>query len=56
MSYQAGTGETLVFAFSRTAEEKSDWVFLSMKDEAGAKSYETPDAQIGAFSCLNSRK
>jgi hypothetical protein len=56
MSYQASSGETLVFAFSRTAEEKSDWVFLSMKDENGGRRYETPGAQIGAFSCLNSGK
>jgi hypothetical protein len=56
MSYQPEMNETLVFRFSRTAEEKSDWVFLSMKDENGGESYETPDEQIVALSCLNSRK
>jgi hypothetical protein len=55
MTYQVGRNETYVFDFSRTAEEKSDWVFLSMKD-ANGKSYETPEEKTGAMSCLNSRK
>ncbi len=55
MRYQVGRNETYVFDFSRTAEEKSDWVFLSMKD-ANGKSYETPEEKTGAMSCLNSRK
>jgi hypothetical protein len=55
MTYQASSHETYVFDFSRTAEEKSDWVFLSMKD-ANGKSYETPEEKVGAMSCLNSRK
>lgn len=54
MTYQLSRNHTIVAQFSRTAEEKSDWVFLSMKDEA--KSYETPDAQIAAMPCLDSRK
>jgi len=55
MTYQMGRNEAYVLAFSRTAEDKSDWVFLSMKDASG-KSYDTPDAQVAALSCLNSRK
>jgi hypothetical protein len=45
-----------VVAFSRTAEEKSDWVFLSMKDEVQTRSYDTPDAKAAALPCLNSKK
>lgn len=56
MTYQAGRNETYVFSFSRTAEDKSDWVFLSMKDASGGKSYDTPEAKVAAMSCLNSRK
>jgi hypothetical protein len=56
MTYQISRNEAYVFSFSRTAEEKSDWVFLSMKDANGAKSYETPEEKVAAMSCLNSRK
>ena len=56
MSYPAGGNRTLVLAFSRTAEEKSDWVFLSMNEETGSSSYETPDAKIAALPCLDSTK
>ena len=56
MSYQRGGNETLVMAFSRTAEEKSDWVFLSMRDASGTTNYETPEAKIAALPCLNSKK
>jgi hypothetical protein len=56
MRYPSGRNEAFVFAFSRTAEEKSDWVFLSMKDESGVGSYDTPDAKIAAMSCLGSKK
>lgn len=55
MTYQMSRNETYIFDFSRTAEENSDWVFLSMKDSSG-KSYETAEEKIGAMSCLNSRK
>ncbi len=55
MSYKRG-GEKLVMAFSRTAEEKSDWVFLSMQDATGANTYDTPQAKIAALPCLDSRK
>ena len=55
MTYQINRNETYVFDFSRTAEENSDWVFLSMKDNRG-KSYETPEEKVSAMSCLNSRQ
>jgi hypothetical protein len=56
MSYQRGENEKIVFEFSRTAEAKSDWVFLSMKDQSGTRSFETPEAKIAALPCLDSRK
>ena len=56
MSYPHGENEKIVFAFSRTAEEKSDWVFLSMKDQNGARSYDTPQAKIAALPCLDAKK
>jgi hypothetical protein len=55
MTYQISRNETYIFDFSRTAEEKSDWVFLSMKD-ANGKSYETAEEKVSAMSCLNSPK
>ena len=55
MTYQMSGNETYIFDFSRTAEEKSDWVFLSMKDAKG-KSYETAEEKVSAMSCLNSGK
>lgn len=55
MHYPARGNRTLTLAFSRTAEEKSDWVFLSMKDENGS-SYDTPDAKIATLPCLDSTK
>jgi hypothetical protein len=51
MSYKSSAKGTLTFEFSRTAEEKSDWVFLSMSDENGA-TYGTPETQIAAMPCL----
>jgi hypothetical protein len=56
MSYQHGENEKIVFEFSRTAEEKSDWVFLSMKDKSGAKKFETTESKIAALPCLESKK
>src|SRR5258708_2203982 len=56
ISYSRGGKGGVVVAFSRTAEEKSDWVFLSMKDVSGPMTYTTPEAQIAALSCLDSRK
>jgi hypothetical protein len=56
MTYQPNADTTLVVAFSRTAEEKSDWVFLSMKDQNDAGTYDTPEAKIAALPCLDSKK
>ena len=56
ISYHPRGGEKLVNSFSRTAEEKSDWVFLSMQNEDGAASYDTPEAKIAALPCLDSKK
>jgi hypothetical protein len=56
MTYQRGAGEKLVISFSRTAEEKSDWVFLSMQSDNGAAIYDTPEAKIAALPCLDSKK
>jgi len=56
ISYKPMIGDPLVLTFSRTAEQQSDWVFLTMKDETGAKSFDTPEAKISAFSCLDSKK
>ena len=55
MSYESGGKGTLVLEFSRTAEENSDWVFLSMSDGNGT-SYGTPETQIAAMPCLKSRR
>ena len=55
ISYQPMGGEKLLVSFSRTAEEKSDWVFLSMENEDGAV-YDTPEAKIAALPCLDSMK
>ena len=55
ITYQISRNEAYVFEFSRTAEDKSDWVFLSMKD-ANGKSYDTPEEKTAAMSCLDSRK
>jgi hypothetical protein len=56
ITYQGGENNTFVFEFSRTAEEKSDWVFLSMKDQSGAKNFDTPEAKVAAMPCLDSKK
>ncbi len=54
--YKPWIGEPLVFAFSRTDEQKSDWVFLTMKNEDGTKSFDSSEDKIAAFSCLDSTK
>jgi hypothetical protein len=56
ISYHPRGGEKLVISFSRTAEEQSDWVFLSMQTEDGAARYDTPEAKIAALPCLDSNK
>ena len=50
------SAETVVFKFSKTAEESSDWVFMAMQDSHGNASYETPELKISALPCLDSRK
>jgi hypothetical protein len=56
LSYQPRGGEKLMISFSRTAEEKSDWVFLSLQNENGAAIDDTPEARIAALPCLDSKK
>jgi hypothetical protein len=56
LSYQHQGDRKLMIEFSRTAEAKSDWVFLSMEDESNAGRYDTPDAEIAALPCLDSKK
>ena len=56
MNYNSDSRGTLVFKFSKTAEESSNWVFMSMQDSNGGTDYETPGAKIAALSCLDSRK
>lgn len=56
MSYQFRGSKKVDLMFSKTAEEKSDWVFLAMKDERGARSYDTPAEKIAALPCLDSRE
>jgi len=56
MSYQRAENEKIVFEFSRTAEAKSDWVFLSMKEESGTRGFETPEAKIAALPCLDAKR
>lgn len=56
MSYKATSGAAVLFSFSRTAEEGSDWVFMSMKNSAGDSAFETPKEKIEAMPCLDSRK
>ncbi len=55
MSYRRGENEKIIIEFSRTAEKKSDWVLLSVKDQSGTSS-ETPEAKIAALPCLASMK
>ena len=57
MNYKSDSGATIVFKFSKTAEESSEWVFTSMEDSSGGSTnYESPEAKIAALSCLDSRK
>jgi hypothetical protein len=56
MSYKASGQRTLVFTFTRTADEPQNWVLLSVRDSVGNASYDTPEARISALSCLDSSK
>ena len=55
VSYKT-SDSTIVFKFSRTAEQTSDWVFMSMQNAQCVTNYETPEAKISALPCLDSRK
>ena len=52
IGYQRKGNKMFTLQFSRTAEEKSDWVFLKMQDESRARSYDTPEAKVAALPCL----
>ncbi len=56
MRYKASGQRTIIFTFSRSADEPQNWVFLSMKDPAADTPYETPEARIFALPCLDSTK
>jgi hypothetical protein len=57
MNYESKSGVTLVFKFSKTAEESSEWVFMSMQDSNGdSAKYDSPEAKVAALSCLDSKK
>src|SRR5712692_2801161 len=49
MRYKSRGQRTVLFTFTRTADEPQNWVLLSMKDSAGNPSYETPEAKISAL-------
>jgi len=56
MTYELRGQEKLVFAFSRTMEAKSDWVFLSMDNESRGENFQTTEAKVEAMPCLDSTK
>ena len=56
LTYKSSGSGTVVLKFSRTSEEGSDWVFMSMQDVATGAAIETPVAKISALGCLDSSK
>jgi hypothetical protein len=56
MSYKPTGQGSVVIEFTRTSEENSQWLFLSMKDGNGTIKYETPDMQFAALPCLAPKK
>ena len=56
MIYPSKDEGELVVAFSRTAEEKSDWVFLDMRNGRETRTFATADEKVAVLPCLNSRK
>jgi len=56
MSYATASHGTIAFAFSKTSEATSEWVFLSMKDASAGRTYDTPEEKVAAMSCLDSQK
>lgn len=56
MTFRPSGKPALILMFSRTSEENSPWLFLSMKDENGTAKYETPETQVAALPCLAPKK
>jgi hypothetical protein len=56
LSYKPTGLGSVVIEFTRTSEENSQWLFLSMKDGNGTIKYETPEMQFAALSCLVPKK
>jgi hypothetical protein len=56
MSYKPTGVGSVVLEFTRTSEENSQWLFLSMKDGNGTIKYETPEMQFAALPCLVPKK
>ena len=56
IGYNARGGRNVVLAFSRTAQEGSAWVFLSIKDAQSGLPFDTPSAKIAVLPCLDSTK
>jgi hypothetical protein len=56
MSYKPTGLGSVVLEFTRTSEENSQWLFLSMKDGNGTIKYETPEMQFAALPCLAPKK
>ena len=56
ISYRFKSNKTVMLVFSRTVEGESDWVFLTMKDGTGARSFDTPGTKIAALPCLDSKE
>jgi hypothetical protein len=56
MRYKGSGQRTVVFTFTRSADEPQNWVLLSMKDTVENASYEAPEAKISALPCLDSTK
>src|ERR1700675_1117006 len=56
LRYKAETSGTILFKFSKTAEESSDWVFMSMQDSSSGKETDSPVGKIPALPFLDSKK
>jgi hypothetical protein len=55
MIYKSSDDGMVVMSFSKTGEEGSNWVFMSMKKSGGSE-YNTPSAKIAALPCLDSQR
>lgn len=56
VSYKSSGEKTIVFTFTRTADEPQNWVLLSMRDSVASASYDTPEARMAVLPCLDSSK